>query len=120
MRLVATYLVNDAGVAFAEQLIRDGKVVLESDWGRAQPSRAQENEFLQAASWEEYSRWHLGLTDGAGDGTKGRYAFVFGDFDQLHRMGLIATVYRASEWRHKAVELAAHDLLQLLDRTIEP
>ena len=22
-----------------------------------------------------------------------------------------------SEWRHKAVELAAHDLLQLLDRT---
>ena len=33
----------------------------------------------------------------------------------MHRMGLIASVYRASEWRHKAVELAAHDLLQLLD-----
>ena len=27
----------------------------------------------------------------------------------------IACVYRASEWRHKAVELAAHDLLQHLD-----
>jgi hypothetical protein len=27
-----------------------------------------------------------------------------------------ASVYRASEWRHKAVELAAHDLLQELDR----
>jgi hypothetical protein len=24
-------------------------------------------------------------------------------------------VYRASEWRHKAIELAAHDLLQHLD-----
>jgi hypothetical protein len=24
-------------------------------------------------------------------------------------------VYRAAEWRHKAVELAAHDLLQRLD-----
>jgi hypothetical protein len=24
-------------------------------------------------------------------------------------------VYRASQWRHKAVELAAHDLLQYLD-----
>jgi hypothetical protein len=24
-------------------------------------------------------------------------------------------VYRASEWRHKKVELAAHDLLQHLD-----
>ena len=30
---------------------------------------------------------------------------------------LIACVYRASEWRHKEVELAAHDLLQLLDKT---
>ena len=31
---------------------------------------------------------------------------------------LIACVYRASEWRHKAIELAAHRLLQELDRTI--
>ena len=30
---------------------------------------------------------------------------------------LIACVYRASEWGHKSVELAAHDLLQLLDET---
>ena len=29
--------------------------------------------------------------------------------------GLIACVFRASEWRHKAIELAAHDLLQELD-----
>jgi hypothetical protein len=26
---------------------------------------------------------------------------------------------RAAEWRHKAVELAAHDLLQRLDNAIE-
>ena len=30
---------------------------------------------------------------------------------------LIACVYRAAEWRHKDVELAAFDLLQHLDRT---
>ena len=29
---------------------------------------------------------------------------------------LVACVYRASEWRHKGVELAAHDLLQELDK----
>jgi hypothetical protein len=29
---------------------------------------------------------------------------------------LIACVYRAAEWRHKSIELAAHDLLQQLDR----
>jgi hypothetical protein len=27
-------------------------------------------------------------------------------------------VYRASQWRHKAVELAAHDLLQHLDNAV--
>jgi hypothetical protein len=32
------------------------------------------------------------------------------------RTALLAGVYRASEWRHKDVELAAHDLLQHLDR----
>jgi hypothetical protein len=31
-------------------------------------------------------------------------------------MGIIACQYRAAEWRHKAIELAAHDLLQRLDR----
>jgi hypothetical protein len=34
----------------------------------------------------------------------------------VHRSGLIACVYRAAEWRHKQVELAAHDLLQRLDQ----
>jgi hypothetical protein len=58
----------------------------------------------------------LGLTDGAADQTKARYAFAYGDFRRLHRMGIIACQYRAAEWRHKAIELAAHDLLQRLDR----
>jgi hypothetical protein len=42
---------------------------------------------------------------------------VYGDFRRVHRTGLIACVYRAAEWRHKEVELAAHDLLQRLDST---
>ena len=28
---------------------------------------------------------------------------------------MIACLYRAAEWRHKEIELAAHDLLQRLD-----
>jgi hypothetical protein len=47
---------------------------------------------------------------------KARHAFVYGDFRRIHRSGLIACVYRAAEWRHKQIELAAHDLLQHLDR----
>ncbi len=60
--------------------------------------------------------WHLALTDGAADETKGRYAFVFGDFHRLHRMGLIACYYRAAEWEHTEVMLAAHKLLLYLDK----
>ena len=111
------YVVNSAGVEHAKELIKKRQYVLESDWGDAQPVVETENSYLEKHSWEEYSRWHLGLTEGAADETKARYAFVYGDLRRVHRTGLIACVYRASEWRHKAVELAAHDLLQHLDRT---
>jgi hypothetical protein len=102
-------------VARAEQLIDARQYVLESEWNRVQPRAADENAYLETHSWEDYELWHLGLTDGAADRTKARYAFIYGDFRRVHRIGLIACVYRASEWRHKEIELAAHDLLQRLD-----
>jgi len=113
---MARYAVNDAAVAHCRELIGSRQYVLESDWGRVQPDAEQQNAYLERHSWEEYAAWHLGLTEGATDGTKARYAFVAGDLRRVHRSALIACVYRASEWRHKAVELAAHDLLQELDR----
>ena len=112
---MASYSVNPDAVAFARELIAQGQYVLSSDWGDVQPTASEQNDYLKKHSWEEYERWHLGLTDGANDHTKARYAFVFGDFRKLHRMGLIACQYRAAEWRHKEIELAAHDLLQRLD-----
>ena len=114
---VASYSVNPAGVARARELIDAKQYVLDSEWGEVQPKAADENAFLDKHSWEEYAAWHLGLTEGANDGTKARYAFVFGDFRRVHRMGIIACMYRAAEWRHKDVELAAHELLQHLDKT---
>jgi hypothetical protein len=112
---MATYTVNDDAVARARRLIDARQYVLDSDWGEVQPTAEAENRFLRNHSWDEYAEWHLALTDGAADETKARYAFVYGDFRRLHRTGLIACQYRAAEWRHKAVELAAHDLLQRLD-----
>ena len=114
---MASYTVNERGVARARQLIEARQYVLDSEWGEAQPKAADENSFLEAHSWEDYGKWHLGLTEGPGEDTKARYAFVYGDFRRLHRSGLIACHYRAAEWRHKEIELAAHDLLQLLDST---
>ena len=112
---MASYAVNERAVAKAKRLIDAHQYVLESVWGDVQPSADDENAYLESHSWDEYGEWYLGLTEGAGEDTKARYGFVYGDFRRVHRSGLIAAEYRAAEWRHKEVELAAHDLLQLLD-----
>ena len=82
-----------------------------------QPRADDENAYLESHSWDDYTEWFLGLTEGATEETKARHAVVYGNFRRLHRSGLIACQYRAAEWRHKEIELAAHDLLQHLDAT---
>ena len=114
---MATYEVNPDAVAHVRALIDKKQYVLDSDWGDVQPSADAQNTYLERHSWEEYAAWHLGLAVGANDETKARHAFGYGDLRRVHRTALIACVYRASEWRHKDVELAAHDLLQHLDAT---
>jgi hypothetical protein len=114
---MARYEVNEAAVAHARRMIDARQYVLDSDWADAQPKADDENAYLESHSWDEYGAWFLGLTEGANDETKARHAFVYGDLRRVHRTGLIACVYRASEWRHKEIELAAHDLLQHLDAT---
>jgi hypothetical protein len=112
---MAHYALNDAAVAKARERIDARQYVLDSDWGDVQPRAEAQNAYLDGHSWQDYASWHLGLTEGAKDETKARYGFVYGDFRRLHRAGLIACVYRAAEWRHKDIEVAAHHLLQYLD-----
>lgn len=115
---MAVYRVNPDAVEHARRLIDARQYVLASTWGDVQPSADDENAYLESHSWDEFAAWHLGLTVGANDETKARHAFMYGDFRRVHRMGLIACRFRAAEWRHKEVELAAHDLLQHLDDTV--
>jgi hypothetical protein len=114
---MASYRVNKRGVAKARALIDAHQYRVRSRWADVQPRAADENAFLKSHTWDEYGSWHLALTEGAADETKGRYAFVFGDFHRLHRMGLIACYYRAAEWDHTDVMLAAHKLLVYLDKS---
>ena len=113
---MATYRVNPRAIDRAHRLIEGRQYVLDSDWGESQPTAEDENRYLRSHSWDDYAEWHLGLTEGANDETQARSAFVFGDLRRIHRSGLIACHFRAAEWRHKDVELAAHELLQVLDR----
>ena len=114
---MASYIVNAAAEAKARELIDARQYVLDSDWSESQPSADDENLYLEKHSWKDFATWHLGLTEGATDETKARYGFVYGDFRRVHRKGLIACHFRAAEWGHKEIELAAHDLLQHLDDT---
>jgi hypothetical protein len=109
------YAVNGPGVEHARRLIDARQYVLTSEWGQVQPKAGDETAYLEKHGWPEYASWFLGLTEGASDETKARYAFVYGDFRRVHRMGIVACLYRAAEWRHKAVERVAYDLLQYLD-----
>jgi hypothetical protein len=115
--LMAKYRVNKRAVTKARDLIDAGQYRVRSRWADVQPRAAEQNAFLKAHGWAEYASWHLALTDGAPDETKVRYAFVFGDFRRLHRMGLIACYYRAAEWEHTEVMRAAHNLLLYLDKS---
>lgn len=112
---MASYVLNERAVSRARRLIDARQYVISSTWGDVQPDTDAENRHLETHSWDEYGAWHLGLTDGANDQTKARHGFVYGDFRRVHRMGLIACQYRAAEWHHKTIELAAHELLQYLD-----
>ena len=85
---MASYTVNKAAVSFVRELIDKKRYVLDSDWGEVQPSADDQNAYLEKHSWDEYAAWHLGLTEGANDETKARYAFVVGDFSRVHRDGV--------------------------------
>jgi len=113
---MATYLVNDRAIVHARRLIDARQYVLDSNWAEVQPGAHDGNAFLKGHTWNEYGEWHLGLNEEATDETKSRYAFVYGDFRRVHRTRLIACQYRAAKWRHKEIELAAHELLQRLDK----
>ena len=116
-RAPADCTVNKRAVAHARKLIDARQYVLDSDWGERQPNAADENRFLKSHDWDEYTEWHLGLTDGATDEDQGALRLRVRRLpahpsDRADRL----PVPRAAEWQHKAVELAAHDVLQHLDK----
>ena len=109
------YQVNDAGVAHARDLIDAGAYDDTTEWSRAAPSAAEENEEREDEGQEGYAQWHLAVDPDKGEGTKGRYRFPYGDFSTVNRAALIHAKQRASQNDHAEIEQAADDLLQRLD-----
>ena len=110
-----TYRVNRAGVAKARRLIDSGDWDDNTEWSDAAPSADEENALIEKKGLEAYGEWHLAVDDEAGEETKGRYRFPYGDFTKVSRAGLIHAKQRASQNDHDEIVRAADDLLQRLD-----
>ncbi len=101
----------------ARQLIEDRKVMLDErdDWSEHQPSAQQERKFVEENGLGEYQRWYLGIDDRVGEGRKTRYKFPYGDFENVHRCGVLSAESRAGQYKHSDVEQAAAHLHGMLD-----
>jgi hypothetical protein len=108
---------NDRSFAFAQDLVKNGKVVLDQldDWSEHQPSTQAENEFIEAHGFDEYANWHLGLDDDASENTKARYKYPYGDLAKVHRCGVIAAETRSGRNKHLDIERAAAQLRDMMD-----
>jgi hypothetical protein len=112
---VTTYRVNEDGVANARKLIDAGKYDDTTEWSDAAPSADEENAEVEKHGYEGFGAWHLAVDPDAGEETKGRFTFPYGDFTKLNRAALIHAKQRAAQNDHDAIEKAADRLLQHLD-----
>ena len=110
------YRVNEAAVRQARKLIDDGAYDDTTEWSDAAPSTEDGNEEIEAHGWDGYGSWHLAIDPDASEETKKRYAFPYGDFAKVNRAALIHGKQRAAQNDHAAIEKAADELLQRLDR----
>jgi hypothetical protein len=108
---------NSNGYKHAQELVNAGKVVLDErdDWSEHQPSAEEENEFIAEHGWGEYAKWHLGVDDEANRETKGHYKFPYGDFEAVHRCGVLAAESRAGQRKYFDIERAAAHLHGMLE-----
>ena len=113
-----TLLLNRDAVAYAEELIRAGRVVLDerAGWKDVEPTTTEENEFIRLNGLQAFGRWHLGIDDEKAEGTKARFEFPYGDFKNVFRSGLLAAESRAGQYKHPEIEGAAKQLLNMLGK----
>jgi hypothetical protein len=103
----------------ARKLVEEQKVVLDQrdDWSEHRPSAAQENAYIREHGMNAYGRWHLGVDETQDEDNKGRYKFPYGDFEKVHRCGILAAESRAGQYKHTDIENAVahiHGMLEAL------
>jgi hypothetical protein len=120
-RTASRVRLNEKAYDHARKLIADGKAVLDDRdaWSEHQPTSQRENDFIRDHGWDAYARWYLGINEEAADETKERYEFPYGDFEMVHRCGVLSAESRAGQYKHPDVETAAAHLHGMLDELME-
>ena len=116
-RRAMTVKLNKRAFDHAKGLIRAEKYVIDDRraWSEHQPSTQQENELIQQHGYADYAKWHLGIDDEQDIDNKGRYKFPYGDFEKVHRCGLLAAESRSGQRKYYDIELAVAHLHGMLD-----
>ena len=111
---------NKRAFEHAKNLISNGKYVQDEkdNWSEHQPSTEKENKFIKENGFSEYGKWFLGMEEeeDKGKDNKGHYKFPYGDFEKVHRCGVIAAENGAGQYKHSDIENAAAHLHGMLDR----
>jgi hypothetical protein len=108
---------NERGFDHAKQLISEHRFVLDDRdaWSEHQPSAQQENAFIAEHGLGEYGKWYLGIDTEEDPERKSRYRFPYGDFEKVHRCGVLTAESRAAQYKHYDVEGAAAHLHGMLE-----
>jgi hypothetical protein len=111
---------NNQAFEHATKLVEQGKFVFDEkdSWSEHQPSTQDENKYLKEYSFSEYGKWYLGIDTDEDEETKGRYKFPYGDFEKVHRCGVIAAESRAGQYKYNEIEHAAAHLHEMIDGAV--
>jgi hypothetical protein len=113
-----TVKLNDRAYEHAKRLIEQGKFIDDERdaWSDHHPSTLTEYKFIQENGFFKYSKWFLGANDEYKEESRRYYELPYGDFENVHRCGILAARNRAIDDNYFDVENAAADLLAAIDK----
>jgi hypothetical protein len=108
---------NPLALAYAKELIENGRVVLDRKGACAKNrlSTEPESEFIRQHGFVDYAKWYLAIDERYSKNTKRRYKFSYGDFKNVHRCALLAIASRARQYGYSEIETAAAEPTRVIE-----
>ena len=112
-----TVKLNGLAYEHAKRLIEEGKFIDDERdaWSDHHLSTRTEVEFIEEHGFSEYGKWFLAISDEYGKDSRRHYEFPYGDFENVHRCGILAAQTRADQSTCFDVDKAVADLLTVID-----